>query len=87
MSLIVQRKELSGIPQPVSPGLGVARAGDAVPLLAPFGETDRVSFGLLGSFGGEDDLQQSPDIRQRQAGLGFFSPNAAFATPRTKAAT
>src|SRR5271156_4903038 len=85
--LVVQRKELSGIPQPLFPGLGVARSGDAVPPLAPFGELDRVSFGLLGSFGGEDDLQQSPDIRQRQAGLGFFSPDAAFAAPGTKAPT
>jgi hypothetical protein len=32
-------------------------------------------------------LEQSPDIRQRHAGLGFFSPDAAVAGPRTKAPT
>ena len=87
VGLVVQRKELSGIPQPLFPGLGVARSGDAVSPLPPFGELDRVSFGLLGSLGGEDDLQQPPHIRQRQAGLGFFSPAAALAGPGTTSPT
>src|SRR5947207_15905531 len=81
--LIVQRKELSGIPQPLLPGLRVAHGGDAVPPLTPFGQLDRVSFGPLGSRRGEDDLQQPPHVRQRQAVLGFFFPAAASAGPRT----
>ena len=56
-ALVVQRKELSGIPQPLFSGLRVAHGGDAVPPLAPFGQLDRVSFGPVGSRGGEDDLQ------------------------------
>jgi hypothetical protein len=86
-TLVVQRKELTGIPQLLFPGLGVTRTGDAVPSLAPCGELDRPPLRVLGSFGGEDDLQQSPDVRQRQTGLGFFSPDAVFAGPRTKAPT
>jgi hypothetical protein len=81
--LVVQRKELSGIPQPLFPGLRVASGGDAVSPLTPFGELDRVSFGLLASRGGEDDLQQSPHIRQRQAVLVFFPRDAAPAGPGT----
>src|SRR5262245_4329246 len=82
-ALVVQRKELSGIPQPLFPGLRVAHGGDAVPPLTPFGQLDRVSFGPLGSRGGEDALQQPPDIRQRQAVLGFFPQAAAPAGPGT----
>src|SRR6185437_738518 len=87
VDLVVQRKELSGIPQPLFPGLGVARGGDPVPPLAPFGQLDRVSFRPLGGRGREDDLQQPSDIRQRQAVLGFFPPTAAFAAPGTTAPT
>ena len=71
--LIVQRKELSRVPQPLFLSRGVARAGDAVSPLAPIGDPDRLPLGLLGRSWGEDDLQQSPGIRQRQAVLGFFS--------------
>src|SRR5262249_37222852 len=46
-------------------------------------QLDRVSFGPLGSRGGEDDLQQPPDIRHRQAVLGFFPPAAAPPGPET----
>src|SRR5262245_1329680 len=81
--LVAQRKELSGIPQPLFPGLRMAPGGDAIPPLAPFGQLNRVAFGPLGSRGGEDDLQQPPDIRQRQAVLGFFPPAAAPAGPGT----
>lgn len=81
--LIVQRKELSGIPQSLFPGLRVGPGGDAVPPLTPFGQVDRVSLGSLGSRGGEDDLQQPPGIRQRQAVRGFSPPAAAPAGPGT----
>ena len=37
IALIVQRNELSSIPQPFFPGLRMAHGGDAVPPLAPFG--------------------------------------------------
>src|SRR5215468_4553090 len=85
--LIAQRKELSGIPQPLFPGLRMAAGGDAIPPLAPFGQLNRVAFGPLGSRGGEDDLQQPPDIRQRQAVLGFFPPAAVPAGPGTTSPT
>src|SRR5262249_29890056 len=85
--LVVQRKELSGIPQPLFPGLRVAPGDDAIPPLAPFGQLDRVAFGPLGSRGGEDDLQQPPDVRPRQAGRGFFPPAAAPAGPGTTSPT
>src|SRR4029077_4607315 len=81
--LIVQRKDLTSIPQPLLPGLGVACGGDPVPSLAPSGELDRVSLGPLGSRGGEDDLQQPPHVRQRQTVLGFSPPAAASAGPGT----
>ena len=57
MMLVVQRKELSSIPQPLLLGLGVARGGDAVPPLPPRRELDRVSLGPLGRCRGEDHLQ------------------------------
>ena len=85
--LIVQRKELSSIPQPLYSGFGVARGGDPVSPLAPFGELDRLALGPLWRRGGDDDLQQSPDIRQRQAVLGFFPPAAAPAGPGTPSPT
>jgi hypothetical protein len=87
ITLVVQRKELSSIPQPLFPGLGVARGGDPVPPLAPFGQLDRLALGPLGRRGGEDDLQQPPDIRQRQAVRGFSPPAAAPAGPGTTAPT
>ena len=79
--------QVSGVPQPLFPGLGVARAGDAVSPLPPIGDPDRLPLGLLGRSWGEDDLQQSPGIRQRQAVLGFFFPSAASAGPRTTSPT
>jgi hypothetical protein len=85
--LVVQRKELSSIPQPLFPGLGVAGGGDPVSPLAPCGQLDRLALGPLWRRGSEDDLQQSPDIRQRQAVLGFFPPAAAPAGPGTTSPT
>jgi hypothetical protein len=85
--LIVQRNELTGIAQHSFSSLSVAETRDDVPPLAPFGEADCLPLALFGRFGGKDDLEQSPDIRQRHAGLGFFFPDAAVAGPRTKAPT
>ena len=86
-ALVVQRNELAGVVQHSFSGLGVADTRDAVTPLAPFGEDDRLSLALFGRFGGKDDLKQPPHIRQRHAGLGFFSPDGAVAGPGTKAPT
>ena len=56
-TLVVQRNELPSLPQSFFPGPGVAVAGNAIPLLPPFGEIDCVLLRLPGKFGGEDDLQ------------------------------
>ncbi len=56
-NLIVQRNELSSIPQSFFPGPGVAVAGNSIALLPPFGEIDYVPLRLRGEFGGEYDLQ------------------------------
>jgi hypothetical protein len=85
--LVVQRNELAGITQHSFSRLGVAEARDTVPPLAPFGEPDRLSLALCGRVWSKDDLKQSPDIRQRHTGLGFFSQDAAVAGPGTKAPT
>jgi hypothetical protein len=55
--LVVQRNELSSIPQSFFAGLAVAVAGKSIALLSPFGEPDYVPLRLRGGFGGEDDLQ------------------------------
>jgi hypothetical protein len=55
--LIVQRNELSSFPQSFFPDLGVAVAGDSIPLLSPRREIDYVPLRLRGEFGGEYDLQ------------------------------
>jgi hypothetical protein len=86
-TLIVQRNELAGITQRSFSGLGVAETRDEVSPLAPFGEPDRMSLALSGRFRSKDDLKQSPHVRQRQAGVGFFSPAGAVAGPGTKAPT
>ena len=55
--LIVQRNELSCLPQSFFPRLGVAFARDAVSVLSPIGYLDRMRNRVPGNFGGEDDLQ------------------------------
>ena len=57
MRLIVQRNELSCIPQSFFSGPAVAGAGNSIPLLPPFGEIDYMPLRLRGEFGGEYDLQ------------------------------
>jgi hypothetical protein len=56
-ALVVQRNELSSIPQSFFPCPAVAVAGNSIPLLPPFGEIDYVPLRLRRGFGGEDDLQ------------------------------
>src|SRR5437899_905675 len=51
--LIVQRNELSSIPQSLFPGPAVAVAGKSIPLLPPFGQIDYMPLWLRGEFGGE----------------------------------
>jgi hypothetical protein len=55
--LVVQRNDLAGSPQTFLPSPGVAGAGNAIPLLSPFGEGNYVALRLRWGFGGEYDLQ------------------------------
>src|SRR5437660_9025860 len=85
-NLVVQRNALSCFPQGLAPGplspsasprAGVGRARPPVPPLPPGGDVQVALQWIPGRFRGQQDLQQPPHLRQRDAVGRFFPPTAA----------
>src|SRR5947209_1733741 len=86
-ALVVQRNDLSRLPQPLPPRLGVAFARPAVAALPPGRQVQRLLLRIPRRRGGQQHLQQPADVRQRDPVRRFFPPTAGSPASRTTSPT